>query len=134
VRITFVSVAVNIGLNLILVKYMQNAGLALATSAAQATATILLYIAARRQYPQMKLAISWLKVLKILVFTALSVGVSYVLFGFLSGKAVPGIICLAAAAGSAAVIYLILLRISGFEELGLIRDLFARNRTTEENR
>ena len=134
VRITFVAVAVNIGLNLILVKYMQNAGLALATSAAQATATVLLYIAARRQYPLMRLAISWRKVLKILVFTAVSVGASYAAFTFLSGKALPGIVCLAAAAVSAAVIYLILLRISGFEELGLIRDLFARNRTTEENR
>ncbi|NMA93204.1 MAG: murein biosynthesis integral membrane protein MurJ [Clostridiales bacterium] len=122
-----VAVAVNIVLNLILVRYMQHSGLALATSIAQALNAALLWYSFRRKHPDIELLSSKRKLLQVFIFSAISVGISYLCFRLLNDT----IICsqmpsMLAALALAVLLYLLLLKIAKFSELSLIKDLFGQ--------
>ncbi len=121
------SVAVNIILNLILVRYMEHRGLALATSAAQVLNAVLLWYSFVRKHPDIKLLSSKKKLSQVFVFSAISVGISYLCFRLLNDRMMysqmPSML---AALALAVVLYLVLLKIAGFSELGLIKDLFGK--------
>jgi putative peptidoglycan lipid II flippase len=121
------SVACNIALNLILVRSMAHAGLALATSIAQIINAALLYAAFRRRYPDITLLHSPGKLLKTAALAAASVGISYLCYRLLCDtiKCQP-VLALAGAIAAAALAYLGLLKAAKYEELSLIRDLFRR--------
>ena len=74
------SVVCNIVLNLILVRSMAHAGLALATSIAQTINALLLYYTFKRKYPDIKLLSSKRKLVRIVFFSAVSVAISYLCF------------------------------------------------------
>ena len=121
------AVAANVVLNLILVRYMEHSGLALATSIAQALNAALLWYRFRRKHPDIELLSSKKKLLQVFLFSAISVGLSYLCFRLLNDK----IICsqmpsMLAALALAVVLYLVMLKIARFSELSLIKDLFGQ--------
>ncbi|MBQ2084381.1 MAG: polysaccharide biosynthesis C-terminal domain-containing protein, partial [Firmicutes bacterium] len=121
------AVVCNIVLNLILVRPMAHAGLALATSIAQAINALLLYYTFKKKYPDIKLLSSKRKLVRIAVFSAVSVGISYLCFRLLSDKInSPQLVSLAGAVASAGIAYLILLKAAKFEELNILKDLVKR--------
>ena len=129
VKFGIVSAVVNITLNLILVRFLAQGGLALATSIAAGVNTVQLYFGLRRKYPQIRLLRSKRKVVKILGATALSVAVSRGAYGLMIGIGViPGLISLGLAVCIAAVVYLALLIVCKIDEVKLIGDLFHRGR------
>ena len=117
------SVAVNVVFNLILVRFMAHSGLALATSIAAVVNAVLLWIAFKRKHPEISLLGSSAKLIKIIIFAALSVAVAYILWSAVSA-ALPGIVSLGLAILAAVGVYLIVLKLSGFEELELLKQLF----------
>ena len=119
------AVAVNIILNLILVKPMQHAGLALATSIAQAVNVVLLYIVFRRKYPEISLLRSARKILLVLLFSVLSVGAARLCYHFL-GEGIPVFPRLAVSAGLAVLLYLGAIIAARFEEVKLLAGLIHR--------
>ena len=121
------SVVCNIVLNLILVRSMAHAGLALATSIAQTINALLLYYTFKRKYPDIKLLSSKRKLVRIVLFSAISVAISYLCFMLLSDKInSPQVVSLAGAVASAGIVYLILLKAAKFEELSILKDLVKR--------
>ena len=121
------SVACNIVLNLILVRHLAHAGLALATSVAQIVNALLLYYTFKRKYPDITLLRSKRKLARIVLFSAVAVGISYLCYTLLSDTMNShDIVSLAGAVAAAGLSYLVMLRAAKFEELGLLRDLFKR--------
>ena len=121
------AVVCNIVLNLILVRSMAHAGLALATSIAQAVNALLLYYTFKRKYPDIRLLRSKGKLLKIALFSAAAVAISYLCYWLLNDKInSPQLVCLAGAVAAAGIAYLALLKAAGFEELGILKDLVKR--------
>ena len=121
------SVVCNIVLNLILVRSMAHAGLALATSIAQTINALLLYYTFKRKYPDIKLLSSKRKLVRIVLFSTISVAISYLCFVLLSDKInSPQVVSLAGAVASAGIVYLILLKAAKFEELSILKDLVKR--------
>lgn len=119
------SVAVNVVLNLILVRVMAHSGLALATSIAAAVNALLLLRVFRRRNPDIRLMSSGAKLLKIIIFSLVSVGAAYGLW-LLVRASLPGTVSLGLAITAAAGVYLIALRLAGFGELELLKQLFRR--------
>jgi len=125
-----VALVLNIILNLILVKPMAHAGLALATSISNVVATVLLYVMFKKKFPQITLLSSFKKIGKIAVFSVISVGASYAFYYFV-GNAIwmPRMVLLGASVLIACIIYFIFLYVARFEELNLIKDMiFRRNK------
>lgn len=125
-----ISIVVNIILNLILVRFMAHAGLALATSISNIVATVLLYVMFRKKFPQITLISSYKKIGMIAVFSVVSVGLSYAFYYFV-GNAIwmPRMVLLGLAVIVACVIYYIFLKIARFEELDMIiRMIFRRGK------
>ena len=125
-----ISIAINIILNLLLVKPMAHAGLALATSISNIVATVLLYVMFKKKFPEITLLSSFKKIGKIALFSVISVGLSYVFYYFV-GNAIwmPRMVLLGLAVLVACVIYYIFLYIARFEELDLVKDMiFRRNK------
>ncbi len=121
------AVAVNIILNLILIRLMGVGGLALATSVSRALNALLLYHVFHRKYPQINLLRSKKRILQIIAFSAVSVGASYGAYAAVAAAGVPSLIVrLAAAVALAVVVYIILLAAFRFEEIGLLKDLIKR--------
>ena len=125
-----ISIVVNIILNLLLVKPMAHAGLALATSISNIVATVLLYVMFRKKFPQIILLSSFKKIGKIAVFSIVSVGLSYAFYYFVENAIwMPRMVLLGFAVLVACVIYYIFLKISRFEELEMImKMIFKRNK------
>ena len=117
------SVAVNVILNLLLVRVMAHAGLALATSIAAVVNAVLLWIAFRRKHGDIRLLESGRKLGLIVLFSGISVAVSYGLWLLLRGS-MPALLSLGLAILAAAGVYLIVLKLAGFPELALLRQLF----------
>ncbi len=127
-----IAVVCNIILNLILVKFMYHAGLALATSIAQTVNTLLLYLTFKRKYPQIQLLRSKTKVIKIIIFSTIAIGFSYVFFIIIGNRIwMPRMVLLGLTVTLAMLLYLALLHKAKFEELDLIKDLFRRGSTPE---
>ena len=123
-----ISVVCNIALNLILVRQMAHAGLALATSVAQIVNALLLYFTFRRRYPDIVLLRSKGKLVWVAVFSVASVGISYLCFGLLSDTIkCSQTVSLLGAVAAAGIVYLILLKAAKFEELEILKDLIKRS-------
>ena len=121
------SVACNIALNLLLVRPMAHAGLALATSIAQIVNAVLLTVMFRRKYPEIGLLRDPIKLLKIFSLAGGAVGISYLCFRLLGDTIKCSLlITLAGTVAAAGIAYLVLLKAAKFEEISLIRDLFRR--------
>lgn len=75
-----IAVIVNVTLNLVLVKTMAHNGLALATSIAFASNTVLLIFGLKFKYPEIQLFSSKLKIVKILISAIMAVGASYLTY------------------------------------------------------
>ncbi len=116
------SVAVNVVLNLILVRVMAHSGLALATSVAAVVNAVLLWIAFRRKHGDIQLLESVSKLVKIVAFSAVSVAAAYGLWLLVRGV-LPALIALVLAILAAVGVYLIVLKLAGFEEIALIKQL-----------
>ena len=122
-----ISVVCNIVLNLILVRRLAHAGLALATSIAQIINALLLYYAFKGKYPDITLLHSKKKLVQIAACSAASVGISYLCFWLLSDTIkCSQVLSLAGAVVSAGIVYLALLKVLKFEELGILKDLVKR--------
>ena len=122
-----ISVICNIVLNLILVRSLAHAGLALATSIAQMINALLLYFTFKKKYPDITLLHSGKKLALIAVLAAASVAISYLCFTLLSDT----IKCsqafsLLGAIVAAGLSYLVLLRAAKFDELNILKDLVKR--------
>lgn len=122
VKCSAVSVLLNIALNLILVRYMAHAGLALATSISHLANTALLAYTFSRRYPRIKLLSSPWALVKLTAVSAVSVIGSRLLYALIG----QGLIKMALCAGLAVVVYLVLLWVLKFEELALIGQLAGR--------
>lgn len=121
------AVVCNIVLNLILVRSMAHAGLALATSIAQIINALLLYYTFKRKYPDIRLLSSKRKLAQIVLFSSIAVGISYLCFSLLNDTIrSPQVVSLAGAVASAGIVYLILLKAAKFEELSILKDLVKR--------
>jgi putative peptidoglycan lipid II flippase len=121
------SVACNIVLNLILVRSMAHAGLALATSIAQIINAVLLYVMFRRKYPDITLLHGAGKLLKVFSLAGGAVGISYLCFRLLGDTMKCSLlVTLGGTILTAGLAYLALLKAARFEELSLIRDLLGR--------
>ena len=124
---SIVSVICNIVLNLILVRPLAHAGLALATSIAQCINALLLYYTFKKKYPDIALLHSKKKLLLIVVLSVVSVAISYLCFTLLSDTIkCSQAISLIGAVVTAGICYLILLKVAKFEELSILKDLVKR--------
>ncbi len=122
---SIVSLAVNVGLNLILVGQIGLAGLAIATSVAEFVNMSLQYFTFRRKHKDIVLLSSKRKLVLIGLFSVISIAFSYGVFLLLAGVG-SLIIRFGLSAIAAVLAYLGLLVVAKFEELSLIKDLFKR--------
>ena len=122
-----IAVVCNIVLNLILVRPLAHAGLALATSIAQIINALLLCFAFKGKYPDITLLHSKKKLAVIAAFSAAAVGISYLCFVLLSDKIkCSQVVSLGGAVIAAGIVYLVLLKTAKFEELSILKDLVRR--------
>ena len=122
-----IAVVCNIVLNLILVRSLEHAGLALATSIAQIINAILLYVTFKRKYPDITLLHSGKKLVLIAALSAVAVAISYLCFTLLSDTIkCSQALSLLGAIAAAGISYLVLLKVAKFEELGILKDLVKR--------
>jgi len=133
VRIAFVDLLVNLGLSLLLMRWLGVAGLALANTIAIIVQTLLLKRALTRRIPEMRFAPLWPSLARILLATAAMSGV--VAAGWWGlGRVVPGrvgdVIAVFGLIPLACAVYAALLwalKIEGREELSaMLRSKFAR--------
>lgn len=124
-----ISVSTNIALNLLLVKKLGVAGLALATSIASIVNCLLLFFVFRRRNSDIRLLRSKRKLLLMVVFSAAAIGVSYAFYVYLAPViTVARMIRLGMAVIVAAAVYLALLGAARFEELELLKGLIRRGK------
>lgn len=124
VRCSIVSVVFNIVMNLILIVPMKHSGLALATGLASAVYAGLLYLAFNKKYPELRIIRSWKKIALMGMFSVLSVGTAFGFWKLFGYFGVRNFVTLMLAILPACGIYLILVKLAGFEELGLLKQLF----------
>jgi len=131
---SLVSVAVNITLNLLLVKRLGVAGLALATGLASIVNCVLLFFVFRRKNSGIRLLRSKRKLLLMVLFSAVSVGASYVFYIFAAPYiSIARMVRLGLAVLLAAGVYLLLLYLARFDELQLLRGLVSKGRKESTN-
>lgn len=124
---SIISVVSNIILNLFLVRYFSHAGLALATSIAQIINASLLYFAFKYKYKSIILMRSKKKIALIILFTLISIAISYFNYELLKNVLhAADFFCLFIAVISAVGIYLVMLIIAKFEELNILKSLINR--------
>ncbi|WP_245570875.1 murein biosynthesis integral membrane protein MurJ [Anaerovorax odorimutans] len=125
-----IGVIINIILNLILVKFMQHNGLALATSIAYMANTIMLFIGMKRSYPYIEILKSKKKLLKIILSAVIAVGLSYMVYNIIIGTIANIIYIRTVQLGisilTAGIVYLIMLKIFKVDEIGIIKQIVKR--------
>jgi putative peptidoglycan lipid II flippase len=121
------TILLNIGLNLILVRFLAHDGLALATTIATFINTVMLFAVLKRKYPSIKVVQSKKKLISILLAAVISVGFSYPLFSILNVLSINIIIKVALTSAFAAIVYLCILLILKIDEIYLLKHLFKRN-------
>lgn len=121
-----VSLVVNVSLNLILVKRIGLAGLAIATSVAEIVNVTLQYFSFRKRHADIVLLRSKRKILLIVLFSVIAIGASYGIYMVLASVGAV-IVRFGVSAIFAVLVYLALLYAFKFEELSLIKDLVKRN-------
>ncbi len=124
---SIVSVLVNIGLNFALVGPLGIAGLAIATSVAEVVGMLIRWILFRKKHPEISVLRSKRKLAKIIIFSIIAVGLSYVVYTLLAGLS-SLIIRLGLSVCSAMLAYLLMLYLAKFEELSIIKDIFSRGK------
>lgn len=126
---SLVAIAVNITLNIILVKSMGVAGLALATGVSSIVNCTLMYVSFRKQNSEIRLISSVKKLVLILLFSAAAVGISYLFYIYIAPAiSIARMVRLGLAVLLAVGVYLIFLYIARFEELKLIKDLIGHGK------
>jgi len=126
--ISVLSICVNISLNLILVKSMGHAGLALATSISVAFSTVVSYIAFRKKYSDYTLITDWKKLFQVCFFTVVSVGLSKLFYVFIGNLIwLPRMILLGLSVCVAVILYFLFLIVFKFDELSIIESIFKRS-------
>jgi putative peptidoglycan lipid II flippase len=124
------AVVVNITLNLILIRYMGIAGLALATSIAALSNTMLLFGGIKFKYPEINILKSKAKLAKIALSAIGAVSISFVVYQFvimpLNYIIVARMAQLSIAVTVAGMVYFLLLYIMKIEELNMIKQVFKR--------
>lgn len=127
-----VGVAVNITLNLILIDSMAHMGLALSTSIAASTSSVLLIITFNIKNKKLANLVSPKKYVKIILVALISIGISKLVFELLINSFwMPRIIYLCIAVFVAACIYWLLLKVLKIEEIELVEVLFKKKKKTE---
>lgn len=122
-----ISVIVNIALNLLLIESMAHEGLALATSIAAMTNSVLLYLWMIKKYPKVKVIGSGVKILKIVFAAILAVLVAWFVNDLLITLIwMPRMVYLLLAVSCATGMYLFMLRLFKVEDIKMIRILFKR--------
>ena len=122
-----VGVAVNIGLNLLLVERMALRGLALATSVAAVVTFFMRYFLLRRKYPEVRILRGKSKLLRITIAAFLAVGAAvFVHAGLVSLIWMPRLVYLMIAVLAAMLLYAGLLAAMKVEEIGILKEVFHR--------
>lgn len=126
----FISVGINITLNLILIRYMAHAGLALATSITAFVSLILYYVSLKRKYPQIEIIKSTSKIMKILMASVIAVGITLLFYKLaiplISHILYPRMLQLLLCVGIGAIIYYILLKIIKVEEIKMFTNILKK--------
>lgn len=123
----FMSVIINTTISLTLIGTMHHNGLALATSIAAIVNSILLYIGLRKKHRNIKIIENWKKILIMVITSIVSLGISYIVFIFLSSTIwMPRLVYLGIAVLVAIIVYIILLWVYKMEEIGIIRSLIKK--------
>lgn len=129
-KIGVISVLTNIILNLLLVKYMAHNGLALATSIAALVTTVLLIVGIKWRYPNINIAKSKRKLIRIIIAALIAVIASYAVYIFiimqLNYIIQARMVQLSLAVFVAGVIYFILLYVLKIEEISMIKQIIKR--------
>ena len=127
VKCSIVALVVNCTLNIILVRIIGIAGLAIATSIASIVGMSLRYFTFKRKYPDIRLLRSKRKLAKVVIFSIVAVGFSFLVYTGLGMLGIRIIVVKLGLAVIASVLaYLGMLYLAKFEELGLIKDLVKR--------
>ena len=122
-----ISVIINITLNLLLIEPMAHKGLALATSIAAMTNSLLLYLWMRKKYPKIKIIGSGMKILKVIITSFFAVLAAWVVNNLLISLIwMPRAVYLFIAVSCAAFLYLLLLKLFNVEDVKMIRLIFKR--------
>nr|WP_315023584.1 murein biosynthesis integral membrane protein MurJ [uncultured Aminipila sp.] len=120
-------VLINIILNLVLVRYMQHNGLALATSLAFFANTLLLSIGLQLKYKELVIYKSKMKILKILLASVCAVAVSFFVYTlstqYVIGFIFANVLQLFIAVVIAAIVYLALLWVLKIDEIHFIKNI-----------
>lgn len=125
-----ISVIINIVFNLLLIRSMAHAGLALATSISSCSNTIMLLWGIKRNYKDIDLLPNISKLLKIIICTIVSLGISFcsylIITQYLVDIIYMRIVQLAIVVVIAAIVYIILLHIFKIDEVKMIKQLIKR--------
>lgn len=123
VKFALIGVTVNIILNLILVRYMELSGLALATSIAAFCNVILLYFGIKRKYRSVIIIRSKVYLVCITFSAIVSVGLSYIAFLLMNHLMTHLLVRLMIAVLIACIIYLLMLKLFKIRELEFLKQL-----------
>lgn len=122
--IGFIIVAVNVCLNLILVKKMGLAGLAFATSIAGTVGLVLRVVVLKKKYPQIRAIESRSKLGKIGIAAGMAVAIAAFAYNCLVAVIwMPIIVYLGVAVAIAALIYIVVLKLFKVQEIEMIKGI-----------
>lgn len=125
-----ISVIIDIILNLILVRFMEHNGLALATSIGFMTNTILLSYGIKKYYNEIKVIESNVKIVKIIVASVFSVALAWLFYEYIKSTLIniifAEVIQLMLTVGLAAVLYVIMLLLFKINEIKILRQIIRR--------
>lgn len=123
-----IGMGVNIVLNLILIRYMEQNGVALATSLAALVNAVLLIVVFKRKHSEIKLIESKTKIVALCVASIVAIAGSYGVYVFLNIRAIPSNASLLCAMFIAVIIYMIALKIFKVDELDYLLHSLLRKR------
>ncbi|WP_446786931.1 murein biosynthesis integral membrane protein MurJ [Macellibacteroides fermentans] len=130
-----ISVIINIILNLLLIGSMAHKGLALSTSIAAIINTLLLLIWMNKKHPKINSVGSWIKILKIIVASSISVSVVWCVNNFLISTIwMPRIGYLSIAVLCASGIYILLLKIFRVEDIKILKELLLKGNSDKRSK
>ncbi len=123
-----IGMGVNIILNIILVRFMEQNGLALATSIAAAVNAVLLIVVLKKRHREVKLVASKTKIAAIAISSVISMLISYAVYLFLMKNiGLQEILSMIFSIGIAIISYMIFLKIFKVDELEyLVKSLLRR--------
>lgn len=122
-----IGMGINIVLNIILVRIIQQNGLALATSIAAMVNAVLMVIIFKKKHKEIKLVESRTKIFVIGLASVVSIAFSYMCYLMLNKSDIGGSLNMLIAMGVAVVAYFIILKMFKVEELNyLLQSLFRR--------